>query len=233
MGAEMIVQIAAINLTGTDPAKEGWHRETTPLLAYPPKGEPNILVIGAFSGQIAGILIEQHPDAHHYLIEPQDWACKQMAGKFGDMPNVHICQFALGDRSGVLQMGLYGTYDCTFMRGPTPLKDISGWGGYYDAEMVEFGEFMQRENLTSIYYATLNIEAYEYVLLPHMQRLGWLEKCQILGMSWHEAQFNSPAGGPYTYLGHPVPNYEDMQVVIRQTHDLVLSIDNWQTWVKR
>jgi FkbM family methyltransferase len=229
----MTEQIPALNLTGTDPAIFGWHRETTPLAAYPPKGEPVIFVIGAFSGTVAGMLIEQCPEAHHYLIEPQDWACAQLREKFGHLPNVNIRQFALGDRSGVLQMSLYGTYDCSFMRGPTPLKEVAGWGGYYDGRMVEFDECMRQERVQSIYYAKMNIEAYEYILLPHMARTGWLKRCQVIGISWHDARYNCPNPGPFSYLGEAVPVYEEMQELLARTHELVLSIDNWQTWVRR
>lgn len=229
----MIEQIAALNLTGTDPRKAGWHRETWPLSAYPPKGDANIFVIGAFGGTIAGLLIEQMPDARHYLFEPQDWACKQLAEKFGHISNVRILPFAVGDRSGVLRMGLYQTDTCSFMRGPMPFKNMQGPGGWYDAQMVDFDQFMRREKLETVYYAKMNIEAYEYVLLPHLARTAWLEKCQIIGISWHDARYCRPIGGPFTYLGGEVPVYEDMQELLGKTHDLVLSIDNWQTWVRR
>lgn len=228
-----IVQIPALNLTGTDPTKAGWHRETAPLLAYPPMDKPNIFVIGAFGGVIAGLLIEQMPHAYHYLFEPQDWAVRQLNDKFGHLPNVRILPYALGDRSGVLRMGLYQTDTCSFMRGPVPFKDIEGPGGWYDGQMMDFHEFMRRENLDSVYYAKMNIEAYEYVLLPYLARAGWLEKCQVIGISWHDARYCSPIGGPFTYLGDPVPVYEDMQVLLDKTHELVLCIDNWQTWVRR
>ncbi len=231
--SEAIIQIPALNLTGTDPSVIGWHRETTFLKSYPPKGEPNIFVIGAYSGTIAGLLIEQMPYANHFLFEPQDWAVTQLNQKFGHLVNVRILPFALGDRSGVLRMGLYQTDTCSFMRGPIPFKEIEGPGGWYDGEIVEFGEFMKREQLKNVYYASINIEAYEYVLLPYLSHIGWMKRCQTIGISWHDARYCSPIGGPFTYLGQAVPVYEDMQELLAKTHILVLSIDNWQTWVRK
>lgn len=224
------IQIPSINLTGTNPAMLGWHRETTPLLTLLPKDEDlTIFIIGAYSGTIAKLLLEQYPGAKHCLLEPQDWACEMLRGKFGGFPNVTVYQKGLGDRSGIFRMGLYKSYDCSFMRGGIPFKD----GTWYDAELAEFGAFMQEEGVESISYATLNIESYEYVLLPHMARIGWLEKCQVLGLSWHDARFNTPVKGPYTWLGEPVVSYEDVQEILQQTHRIVLEIDNWQTWERR
>ncbi len=231
----MIEQIPALNLTGTDPATLGWHRETTFLRSYPPRGAPNIFVVGAYSGTIAGLLIEQLPEARHWLFEPQDWACRQLAGKFGHLPNVRILPFGLGDRSGIFRMGLYQTDTCSFTRGPVPLKDlpVRSPGGWFDGEIVEFGEFMGREGLRDVYYASLNIEGYEYVLLPHWAKTGWLARIQTLGISWHDARYNSSISGPFTWLGQPLPVFEDLQPMLEETHELVLSIDNWQSWVRK
>lgn len=208
-----------------------WHRETSPLLELPPEGENRtIFVIGAYSGTVAGLLIKQHPTYEYHLFEPQDWAYEQLREKFGDLNNVHTHQFGLGDRSGTFQMALRGAYDCTFMRASVPFDDDSK----FDAELVEFGEFMERESIDDIYYATLNIEAYEYVLLPHMAQIGWLERCQVLGLSWHDnTLFNSPVPGPYTWLGEQVLQYEDIQELLVKTHEIHLEIDNWQTWKRR
>lgn len=224
-------QHPAINLTGTDPAILGWHRETTPLTAYPAKGDPNILVIGAFGGVIAGLLIEQSPEAQHYLYEPQDWAIQQLNGKFGHLPNVHTRQYGLGDKTGTFTMGLYQTDTCSFMRGTTPLAAEGHW---YEGELLEFGKAMVADSIKSIYYSTLNIEAYEFVLLPYMAKLGWLKKCQILGISWHDAiETGFSIAGPYTWNGNSVPRWAEVQAIIEKTHELVLSIDNWQTWVRK
>lgn len=228
----MIEQIPAINLTGTDPGILGWHRETTFLKSYPPKSEPNVFVIGAYNGTIAGLLIAQMPNAQHWLFEPQDWACHQLCQKFGHLPNVHICEHALGDRSGVLRMGLYGTDTCSFTRGSIPLKDLPGV--WYDGRMVEFDEFMRGAGLRDVYYASLNIEAYEFVLLPHLAATGWLARVQTIGISWHDSRSTGYSiQAPYTYLGEPLPRWEAMQELLGKTHDLVLSIDNWQSWVRR
>jgi len=189
-----MIQTPTVNLTETDPNLAGWHRETSFLTSYSPQGAPNIFVIGAYSGTIAGLLIDQQPDAQHYLFEPQDWACKQLAEKFGHLPNVRIYPFGLGDRSGTFRMGLYTSYDCTFMRSESVrLKDLSGV--WYDAEMRAMGGFLSSEDLRHIYYASINIEGYEYVLLPYMAKMSILANCQCVGISWHDARFNCPIPG--------------------------------------
>lgn len=207
-----------------------WHRETSPLLELPSGENRTIFVIGAYSGTVAGMLIEQHPTYEHHLFEPQDWACDQLREKFSDLGNVHVHQFGLGDRSGTFQMAMRGAYDCTFMQAAVPFGDDSK----FDAKLVEFGEFVESRGIDNLYYATLNIEAYEYVLLPHMARIGWLERCQVLGLSWHDdSLFGSPVPGPYTWLGEAAPHYAEMQALLAKTHDLHLEIENWQTWQRR
>lgn len=206
-----------------------WHRETSFLLDYPSKSKrPAISVIGAFNGTIAGLLIDQHPEADHHLFEPQDWACKQLGEQFGDLSNVHIHQFGLGDRDGTFQMGLYRTYCCSFMRGPVPLKD----GTWYNGELREFGRCMKELGIEGIYYASMNIEAYEYVLLPYMAEMGWLKRCEAIGISWHND--NTPGyaiDGPYTYMGQKVHRYWEVQDMLSVNHKKVVEADNWQSWV--
>lgn len=222
---ELVVgkQIPTLNLGTTDPSLLGWHRETTFLDDYPPGPDPVIFVIGAFSGTIAGLLIEKFPNARHYLFEPQNWAAAQCRATFGHLPNVKVCQFGLGDRSGTFLMALYETDACSFVRGSEPLK--LGAERYYAARMEEFGGFMEREGIEEVYYASINIEAYEFVLLPYMDDLGWLERCRIVGVSWHIA-------GGTTWFGDDVPSQQVVQERLAKHHELVLSIDNWQSWVK-
>ena len=218
------LQVPAINLTTTDPAIPGWHRETTFLRDYPHEAGAAIFVIGAYNGTIADLLIQQEPDARFYLFEPQDWAAAQLRERFGHLANVRVCEFGLGDRSGMFRMARYGTYFCSFVRGDDPLTP--GAEGYFEARMEEFGAFMEGEGLDKVYYASLNIEGYEFALLPYLHRRGWLQKIQTIGISWH-------AGGGYTWLDERTACYDDVQLVLAERHDLVLSIDNWQSWALR
>ena len=217
------VQIPTLNLTMTDPSIPGWHRETTFLQSYPSgRSDPVILVVGAYNGTIAGLLIEQMPEARYYLFEPQDFAAKRLREKFGHLPNVKVCEFALGDRSGTFQMALYGTDSCSFMRGLTPLTP--GHEAFFDARMEEFGAFMEREKIEEVYYASVNIESYELVLLPHLVDTGWLEKIETVGISWHHSA---------TWKNKSTTSYGDIQDMLAEDHELVLGIDNWQSWKRQ
>jgi len=208
-----------------------WYRETSFLLDYPSRAEyPVILVIGALVGVIAKLLLDQHPEADHHLFEPQDWACERLREKFGDRPNVHIHQFGLGDQNGIFQMGLYRSDSCSFMRGLIPLKD----GTWFDGELKEFEQCMGELGIEGIYYASINIEAYELVLLPHMARVGWLERCETIGISWHDdIKKTTDYAGPYSWLGHKVPGSWAMQDILGETHKKVLELDNWQSWARK
>lgn len=219
------VQVPTINLTSTDPSIPGWHRETTFLRSYPSGSDPIILVIGVYNGVIAQLLVEQIPDARFYLFEPQDWAAAQLREKFGHLSNVKVCEFALGDRNGTFQMAFYGQDTCSFVRGPTPLTP--GHEAFFDGRMREFTEVMGEEGIENAYYAFINVESYEHVLLPHLERSGWLERLDAIGMSWHQQS------GPVTWLGEPTTPPEELRDILAKRHDLVLDIDNWQSWVRR
>lgn len=231
MSPETLVQIARINRTGTDPATPGWHRESSPLASYPYQPGEHILIIGAYSGTVAELVLKERVWAMHWLFEPQDWACRQLRERFARHSNVKVCQYGLGDREGVFQMGLYTSYDCTFVRGSIPFKDLPGV--WYDAQLMEFADTMRVLNIQDIHYAHLNIEGYEYVLIPWMARQGWLSRCRLLGISWHDARFNCPVKGPYMWRGERTPGYDQMQALLPLTHELVLEIDNWQSWLRK
>lgn len=222
----MIDQIPALNLTGTSPSDQNWHRETSFLRSFPPEADPNIFVIGAYTGTITELLIDQMPHANYWLFEPQDWACQALGEKFEHLANVNVCDFGLGDHNGVLEMAHYETYFCSFCRGPTPLSHDCKM--LPNAKIVEFGDFMRQEGLKDIYHASLNIESYEFVLIPHLMRTGWLRHFQTMGISWHDG-----GGSLYSYLGKPLAGWDEVHRYLEQHHRLVLSIDNWESWVRK
>lgn len=219
------VQIPAINLTSTDPAIPGWHRETTFLRDYPSDKDSVIFIIGAFNGTIAALMLLEKPDARYYLFEPQDWAAEQLRGKFGDKPNVKVCEFALGDRNGKFQMARYGSDFCTFIRGSQPLTP--GAEGYFDAQMREFGSFVEEEGIEAIFHASINIEHYEYVLIPYLEQIGWLSRIDTLGISWHALE-----EGHRFLDGDPI-TFDETEYGLKEGHEVVLSIDNWQSWARK
>ena len=225
------LQFPALNRTPTLPSEAGWHRESTPLRGLLRPSDAPIFIIGAYSGTTTQLLIDVHPERVFYLFEPQDWAIRQLRERFGSMPNVRIFPFGLGDRSGTLPMCLYTSDGCTFMKGGIEFKEDPQY--WCEGEMMEFSEFMARQTAQKIAHASLNIEGYEYVLLSHLARTGWLERIETLGVSWHGSEFKTVVPGPFTYFGDPVPPWEDMQTLLATTHDLILSIDNWQTWGRR
>lgn len=225
----MIVQIPRINRGSTVPA-DGWHRETAWIADYPAGLNDVIAVIGAYSGTTTRLLIERAPEATFHLFEPQDWAIKQLRERF-PLPNVHIHPFGLGDRTGRFQMALYTSNGCTFMKGGRQFKE--GGDGWFTADQMEFTAAMQSIGIGQIHHASINIEAFEYVLIPYMARTGWLARCKTLGVSWHDTSFNTVLPGPYTWQGEPVPTWAEVQALLAETHDVQLEIDNWQTWVRR
>lgn len=230
MGAQMI-QTPSLNLTTTNPAMIGWHRESSWLADYPANEQSVVFVIGAYSGTTAGLLLDVLPQAKYHLFEPQDWAVAQLQERFGHLPNVRICAFALGDRIGTFPMALYTSNGCTFVEGSIEYsQEPQHWT---NGRMEEIARWCESAGIAEIHHASLNIEGYEYILLPHMARTGWLSRCKTIGISWHGSQWNTVVPGPFTWQGDPVAEYDEVQDILARDHRLVLEIDNWQSWVRR
>ena len=158
-----------------------------------------------------------------YIFEPQARAYQQLVEKFAGYPKARIFNFGLGDRDGTFTLGMRGTDACTFLRGPVPFKDLPGV--WEEARMVDINRFLAEQGLDEIDYCMMNIEGYEYILLPYMASTGSIESCRYLGIDFHR-------DGPYTWLGQPAPYYPEIQEILQRTHEKIQG-EKWEVWRRR
>jgi FkbM family methyltransferase len=125
---------------------------------WPLNSKSVVVEIGGYIGRWALQIAERyHP--HLYIFEPQPWAAQACGDALGDA--ARVLPYALGDRDGTFPMGAYETDGCSFLRP----GDIPG-------TMREIGQAFKGLGLSHIDLMLMNIEGYEYTLLPYMLELG-------------------------------------------------------------
>lgn len=116
-----------------------------------------VFEIGSFKGRWA-LQMAQRYNPTLYCFEPQNW-CYRVTREVLKNFNANVFNFGLGVQNEKIPMGEFGTDGCSFVRGTRGL----GMGEIRD--IFEVLGVLQVENID---LALVNIEGYEYILLPYM-----------------------------------------------------------------
>ena len=139
-------------------------------------GPDSIVVeVGGYTGRWALQIAERY-GPRLYVFEPQGWAAAVCREGLGD--RAQVFDYGLGASSGEYAMGGWGTDGCSFV------KDSDGPAAW----MISIGLAFQALSITHIDLMLMNIEGYEYTLLPHMLERDILP--DRLMVQWHP-----PIGG--------------------------------------
>lgn len=125
---------------------------------WPLDRKSTVIEIGAYKGRWALQIVERYRP-RLFVFEPQHWAalvCAEILGKY-----TTTLAYGLGVRNEQLPMGAWGTDGCSV------LKPGDGWG-----ELREIGQAFKELKIDQIDLMLMNIEGYEYTLLPHMLGQG-------------------------------------------------------------
>lgn len=129
---------------------------------WPLNSESVVVEVGGYKGRWALQIAERyHPRL--FVFEPQPWAYATCKAALGDQAMVK--SYGLGAKAGIFAMGDWETDGCSFV------KD-----GQHVGRMEEIGAAFGRLELDTIDLLLMNIEGYEYTLLPHMLDRGILPK---------------------------------------------------------
>lgn len=180
--------------------------------------ESVVFDVGAFEGKWAAQIAARYNPAL-YLFEPQYTGShidRLRAGLQGR--NYLLLPYALGERNAELPMGEWDTDGCSFLlteedaRRPGNTRTQMGRGLMVDAAVWLDGFAVKNIDLASI-----NIEGYEYRLLPYLMETGYIRRFERLAVQFHLF----------------VPGAEQMADAIRsrlaETHQLLW--DAFPTWV--
>lgn len=128
-----------------------------------------VVEVGGYKGRWALQIAERY-NPMLFVFEPQAWAADVCRAVLGKRANVYAV--ALGDQDATLPMGDYETDGCSFT------KPGSSMGQMREIK----GMFEQCQITDRIDLMLMNIEGYEYTLLPHMLNQGIFPKWLMVQM---------------------------------------------------
>lgn len=170
-----------------------------------------VIVIGGYQGIVCALMLERYPGVDLYTWEPQPIMYQAMIKRFAGVSNIHIFNYGLGERTGTFPMTNYGNDGCSYLIPPDRSTELM-------AGMVEFDYEMSRQSITEIALLHMNIEGYEYVLLPHLFRTGWFNHIDQLMISTH---------------GIHEPAWTSIVKGIEQTHHFEWTMRGFYGWRKK
>lgn len=137
-----------------------------------------VFEVGAYKGRWACDIYDKYK-CHVYAFEPQDWACEILRDEAVSRFRVYPFNFALGNKSQVLNMGEFGTDGCSFVN--------TGEGSREQGKgmMRDVREFVTTHSIDHIDLMLINIEGYEYQLLRYLITTGVIHTIDALCIQWH------------------------------------------------
>lgn len=174
-----------------------------------------IMVVGAYKGVTMELLAEMYPTADVLGFEPQQWAveyARDRLERFGKRCYVYVLGLGTEQKEGfvTLPMGEFGTDACSFVNvGPGSREQGKGM-------IVDFDWYMRYvTHIEHIDLMIMNIEGYEFDLLPYMINKGWLPNIDKLAVQFH-----------VDFDRHD--NYSKILNALNESYFLV--VDNLPTW---
>jgi FkbM family methyltransferase len=188
----MIDQWVKEAVAAADNPEHEWDRKA---IDWPLTSESIVFEIGAFKGRWALQIARQY-NPQLYVFEPQVWAY-EVTKRVLQHHSAQVFNYGLGDSEAVLPMGEFGTDGCSFVRttraqGPGQIRDIATVLADLRVDRIDL--------------ALINIEGFEYILIPHMLKKRILPK-------WLMVQFHDYEGIDY---------YKELRARIEKRHYKVL-----------
>lgn len=159
--AHRLEELAAYTRARAANPEHIWDRRA---IDWPLTSESVVVEVGGYTGRWALQIAERyHP--HLFIFEPQPWAWATCCAVLGDRAEVRC--YGLGVADSNLPMGGWETDGCSFVK---PGLNIPGMTG----EIREISKAFQELGIGVVDLMMVNIEGYEYILVPHMLDRGIL-----------------------------------------------------------
>lgn len=151
------------------------------------------VVVGAYQGKVMELLCRLYPVAKVVGYEPQPWAytscLKRLTGWRTTWDGGYPLLFPFGLATTDLRdvdMGEYHTDAASLVNVDAREK---GLGNFMDAAQALRRLFFYVKEVPSeddrIDLMVMNIEGYEFALLPYLRKTGWLARIDRLAVQWH------------------------------------------------
>ena len=140
-------------------------------------GEDSVVVeLGGYKGRWA-LEIATRYNPNLFVFEPQVWAFDICKVALSPWPRTHVYNYGLGLSTGVFPMGRFETDGCSFVE--TDMTQ-AGMG-----EMKEIVGAFDLLKIESIDLLMMNIEGYEFQLIPYLLQTRLLSRIKNLCVQFH------------------------------------------------
>lgn len=175
--------------------------------------ESTVVVVGSYKGITAQLLDEMFSPKRMFLYEPQTWAYNESIMRTFKADVSHL-NYGLGVKTGLYPMGEWHTDGCSFVNvGPGSREQ--GEGKLQDANQA-----LLKTGVDRFDFMLINIEGYEFYLLPYLAVRGWLKKVDRIAVQWHIG------------LGKEPKSYDDIAegIDLLGREGLLLTVDERPSW---
>ncbi|EMI28135.1 FkbM family methyltransferase [Rhodopirellula europaea] len=134
-----------------------------------------VLDLGGFRGEWADDIHARYGSTIH-VFEPHPEFASTLQTKYTDHPHIHVHAVALSSSDGDLILSDTGDASSAIRAGE---KSITG-------RRVEAGAYLQSISVDHANLMKVNIEGGEYDILPHLAKLGWLNRIETIQVQFHD-----------------------------------------------
>ena len=164
--------------------------DNTFAIDWPHLNEHSIVFeVGAYKGRWAKQIADKY-GCTVYAFEPQTWAYEEIV-KLNN-PNICPLNYGLGVKTETVMLGEYDTDACSVY---TTNSRKDGYGDFLEAEQAFLSLGLVDRDLDLM---MMNIEGYEYDLIPHMIDSGLVLFFKTICVQWHT--FRDETGYKYNKI---------------------------------
>lgn len=144
---------------------------------FPLTQESVVFEVGGYIGRWAREIAERF-DPELHVFEPQRWAYDQCRVALLPYPNATVYPYGLATERGVRPLGNFETDGCSLVN--IPQDKPTGVG-----EFEEIRNFLDYRKIRKIDLMLMNIEGYEFELIPHMIETGIMKRIHFFMCQFH------------------------------------------------
>lgn len=168
--------------------------------------------VGAYEGAWTKRMAEKYETYQFHSFEPAPRAYGVACKRLVEFENVNLYNLALGTTTK--KALLYDSQN----DGATLIQDD---GAGVDVQIMDFMEFVERENIQRIHLMSVNVEGWEFELLPYLILTGLIRQIERLMIQWHSVVSSSRK------------RQFAIQDAIAVSHKMTWNLGAWEAWSLR
>lgn len=137
-----------------------------------------VLDIGGYKGRWAKEIAQRY-SSKIFVFEPQEWAFQIAKTELQEFDTVTVYNFGLGVESGKFEMEEFETDGASFILGRST-RQQSG-----DGTLEEIAGWLYANHFDKIDLVMMNIEGYEFKLIPYMIEKGIMQRVKYFMCQFH------------------------------------------------